>query len=172
GIGVADLRAAAASAAAIELACRHAREPVVGDAPGLRRFRTGVLALRVLRPREAIGLAEAHVEGAAVGGLVGDGAFQDEIAVLILVESQLDEGTDPASALGRAIDDGVLDGVAERIFGHRRSRGTGTLVAPLEAVVVVIIVLASRFVAILAAVARARAVAVPQERDEVARRRE
>src|SRR5439155_25555991 len=98
-----------APAAAVGLARRRVREPVVEHSAGLRRLGARVLALGVLRAGQAVGLAEAHVERAAVRRLVRDRAFENQVAVLVLVEAELDEGADIAPALRRAVDDGVLD---------------------------------------------------------------
>src|SRR5438034_8795762 len=171
-----DLRAAVAPAAAVELAGLHVRDPVVEHSPGLRRLGARVLALGMLRPGQAVGLAEAHVERAAVRRLVRDRAFQDEVAVLLLVEAELDEGADIAPALRRAVDDGVLDRGAERVALDRAGCRAGPVPAAVRGVVIVVVVVpaaaAILVVVFPAALAGARAVAVAQERDEVARRRE
>ena len=42
--------------------------------------------------------------------------FEHLSMVFILVEAELDEGANPAAALGRAVDNGVLDPIAQRIL--------------------------------------------------------
>src|SRR5437867_3285851 len=120
-VGVEDLRASVRAAAAIELTCGNPRNGVMAHAPSLRRFGTDELLLGVLRSGQPGGLRETEVEGASVGGLMRYCTFEDPVPVLILVEAKLDERANPATALRRAVDDGVLDRVAQRI-GRTRLR--------------------------------------------------
>src|SRR2546425_10989985 len=149
GVRVGDLGAGVGPAAAVELPGPDIRQLVMAHAPRLGRLRTRVLLLAVLRPRQPGRLREPDIERAAVGGLVRDRPFDHLAVVLGFVEAELDERPDPAAALGRAVDQGVLDRVAQ---GIRRALHGRQLLA--------------------LAVAVAVAVAVAQEGDEVARRGE
>src|SRR5205823_3940670 len=75
----------------------------------------------------------------AVRRLVRDRAFQDEVAVLVLVEAELDEGADIAAALRRAVDDRVPDRVAQRVVRQRPGGRTGTVPAAVRGVIIVIV---------------------------------
>src|SRR6185437_11866059 len=104
-----DLRTRVRVQAAIELPGGDAGDRIVTHAPGLRRLGPRKLPLRVLRSRQPRRLREADVERAAVRRLVRNGAIEHPVPVLVLVEAELDERANPASALRRAVDDGVLD---------------------------------------------------------------
>src|SRR4029078_3899179 len=90
------------------------------------------------------------------------------------VETELNERAYPASALRRTVDDRIPDRIAEWIFHFRAGGGTGCLpaTAAVEPAFTVITVAAVDVGLALAAVTGAGAVAVAQERNEIARRRE
>src|SRR5207249_7053488 len=123
GVGVDDLGAGAGLAAPIELPRHDARELVIALAPGRRRLAPQILRLGVLRPRQPGRLGEADVERPSVGGLEQYRAVDHLSPVLVLVETELDERADPAPTLRRAVDDGVMDRVAQRVRRTRRGRG-------------------------------------------------
>src|SRR6185312_8747143 len=83
--------------------------------PALRRFLAGEGTLGMLRSRQPRRLRETQIEGTAIGRLVRDGALEQAVMRLVFVESEMDKGANPAPALRGAVDDGVPDGVAERI---------------------------------------------------------
>src|SRR5207247_8129628 len=128
-VGVADVGAGAGLAAPVELPRHDARELVIALAPGRRRLAPRVLRLGVLRPRQPGRLGEADVERPSVGGLEQYRAVDHLSPVLVLVETELDERADPAPTLRRAVDDGVMDRVAQR--ARRARRGRGRMVFPL-----------------------------------------
>src|ERR1051326_9178017 len=74
-VGVEDLRAALGLAAALELAAGDSRDPVMAHVPGLRRLRTRVLSLGMLRSRQSVGLPKSDIERTAVRCFVRDCSF-------------------------------------------------------------------------------------------------
>src|SRR5207247_10048619 len=107
-----------------------------------------------------------------------DAALQYQVALLVAAEAEVEAGADMSPALRRAVDDGVPDRVLDtrvvlqRIGGHRPGGRARPVPAVVAAVVVILVIFFSVAIALLAAMPGARAVAVAQERDEVARRRE
>ena len=96
---------------------RDARQRVATHVPRLRRLRARVLRLGVLRSRQSrSACAKRMLNAPRLEGLVRYRPFEHLSTVLILVEAELDEGADPATALGRAVDNGVLDSIAQRIY--------------------------------------------------------
>src|SRR5678815_1867242 len=99
------------TAATLELPGSDARQRVEAHVPRLRRLRARVLRLGVLRSRQSRRLREAYVERATVRGLVRYRPFEHLSTLFILVEAELDESANPAPALRRAVDNGVLDSI-------------------------------------------------------------
>ena len=65
--------------------------------------------IKALEGLEAVRLRPAGVERASVRCLVRDGAIKDSSVGFALVEAEMDEGADPAPALGRTEDQRLLD---------------------------------------------------------------
>src|SRR5689334_961767 len=83
--------------------------------------------------------------------------------ILVLVEAELQERAYPASALRRAVDDRVVDRIAEQARRRRQQLRTAVVRGALAATLTV---------ADAVAIPGVASIAVAQVRDEVARRRE
>src|SRR5262245_44832362 len=116
GVCMGDLGAGLGCPATLKLAGAYTRQRIETHVPGLGRLCPWILLFAVLRPRQPGWLREAYVERAAVRGLMRYRSFEHLSTLLVLVKAELDEGANPATALGRAVDDRVLDPIAQRIY--------------------------------------------------------
>src|SRR5262245_65974199 len=110
-----DLRTSMRPAATLQLPSPNPRERIKAHIPRLRRLRSRILRLGMLRPRQPGRLREANVERAAVGSLVRYRSLKHLSTFFILVEAKMAERADAAAGLRRARVNGIAVCIAQRI---------------------------------------------------------
>src|SRR5262249_5017797 len=103
-----DLRTGARFLAAHQNAVRSTGVRIEGRRIGERRL-VGLVEVVLVLEVDAAGRPKAHVEWDATGSDVREGAFKDDPAILVGVETEVDQGANVAPRLRRSHDQRVMN---------------------------------------------------------------